>query len=85
MFSVANLSAQAALSAIPPMVVSAMTHSMGSPLAWRTLLLMSSAAAFAMFMVWTSRLSRIPNCLPSMTGLIPIFDNIGTVPFRFLR
>ena len=67
-----NFSAQAALSATRPMVVSAMTHSTGEPSPLRRFLSISSFTALARLMVFSSRLSRIPPWRPSMVGRIPI-------------
>ena len=87
-----NFSAARAASAAPPMQVSAMTHSTGSPQGWRRFRPISSAVAFAMAMVWASSDSRTPRRRPSMAGRMPIFGRPpcsrfagGTVfmPFRF--
>jgi len=68
----ANCSAQAAASLTPPMVVSAIKHSTGLPFGYLSVPI-SSAAALAMFIVWTSSDSRTPLRRPSIVGRIPIF------------
>ena len=55
-----NFSAQAALSATRPMVLSAITHSTGEPSPLRKFSEMSLATDLAKFMVFSSRLSRTP-------------------------
>ena len=55
-----NFSAQAALSATRPMVVSLMTHSTDEPSPLRRFEVINSATALAKAMVFSSRLSRTP-------------------------
>ena len=74
-FSFLNLSAQAALSATLPMVVSEITHSTGVPSGYFNVLEISAATLFAIFIVWSSRDSRTPFILPSIVGRIPIFGH----------
>ena len=66
---------------MPPIVVSAITHSTLWPLGWRRLPEISFAAALAMPMVGTSRDSRGPPVRPSMVGRMPI---LGSPPLSLI-
>ena len=61
------------LSAAVSLVLTAMTHSTGLPSPFFRLVEISSATAFAKFIVFSSRLSRTPPWRPSIVGRIPIF------------
>jgi hypothetical protein len=70
-FSRSNFAAQAAASAQPPMLVSAITHCTGEPSGYFSLAEISLAALLAMFMVCSSSDSRTPLRRPSITGRMP--------------
>ena len=82
-----NLFAHIAASNLPPIVVSAMTHSTFDPSGYLRLSEMSFAAALAMSMVWTSSDSLTPRRRPSMIGRMPTLGKplwVNTVCAIFL-